>query len=202
MTPRIRLIVGVALIVFGFALIGWAIYAGLNPSVPFEARLAPISAEAAKDVEGFGLPAERLQQIQVSAKEERRPLAAGVVARDDAGRLTPLTWRNQVTEPILFSDVSAEDAAKVLAAIREHTPQDAVLLAWWDFSRAIRLVAGRAAPLDDAEARGLLTPAAWSAAAAMERTRWGAEFRPRQRTVSHDLSTRCSIPMKRVRAKP
>ncbi|WP_292532453.1 hydroxylamine oxidation protein HaoB [Methylocystis sp.] len=174
MTPRIRLIVGVALIVFGFALIGWAIYAGLNPSVPFEARLAPISAEAAKDVEGFGLPAERLQQIQVSAKDERRPLAAGVVARDDAGRLTPLVWRNQVTEPMLFSDVSAEDAAKVLAAIREHTPQDAVVLAWWDFSRAIKLVAGRAAPLDDAEARGLLLPAAWSAAAAMERPRWGA----------------------------
>ena len=174
MTHRIQLIAGIALIVFGFALIGWAIYAGLNPSVPFETRLAPISAEAAKDVEGFGPPAERLQQIEVSAKDERRPLAAGVVARDDAGRLTLLTWRNEMTEPILFADVSAEDATNVLAAIREHTPQDAVLLAWWDFSRAIRLVAGRAAPLDDAEARGLLTPAAWSAAAASERARWGA----------------------------
>ncbi len=174
MTPRIRLIAGVALIVFGFALIGWAIYAGLNPTIPFEARLAPISAEAAKDVEGFGLPAERLQQIEVSAKDERRPLAAGVVARDDSGRLTPLTWRNEVTEPIFFSDVSATDLAKVLAAIREHVPQDAVVLAWWDLSPAIRLVAGRTAPLDDAEARGLLLPASWSAAGAIERARWGA----------------------------
>ena len=174
MTPRIRLIVGVALIVFGFSLLGWAIYAGLNPTVPFETRLAPISAEAAKEVAGFGLSGDRLQEIEISAKDERRPLADGVIARDDAGRLTPLVWRNEVTEPICFADVAAEDARKVLAAIREHVPQDAVVLAWWDFSRAIRLIAGRAAPLDDSQARGLLLPAAWSAAAAPERARWGA----------------------------
>jgi hydroxylamine oxidation protein HaoB len=174
MNPRIQLIAGVALIVFGFALLGWAIYAGLNPTAPFEARLAPISAEAVKELEGFGLGADRLRQIEVSAKDERRPLAAGVVARDDEGRLTPLTWRNQATEPILFSDVSASDATKVLAAIREHIPQDAVVLAWWDLSRAIRLVAGRAAPLDDAQARGLLLPGAAATAATAERARWGA----------------------------
>jgi hydroxylamine oxidation protein HaoB len=174
MTPRIRLVAGVALIISGFALLGWAIYAGLNPTAPFETRLAPISAEAAKEVAGFGLKADRLQKIEVSAKDERKPVADGVIASGEGGRLTPLVWRNQVTEPILFSDVSADDAAKVLAAIREHTPQDAVVLAWWDFSRAIRLIAERAAPLDDAQARGLLVPAAWSAAAAPERARWGA----------------------------
>ncbi|MBM3578102.1 MAG: hydroxylamine oxidation protein HaoB [Alphaproteobacteria bacterium] len=174
MNHRIRLVAGVALIVFGFALLGWAIYAGLNPTVPFETRLAPLSTEAAKDIEVFELGADRLQQIEVSAKDERRPLATGIVARDDSGRLTPLVWRNQVTEAILFSDASTEDAMKVLAAIREHIPRDAVVLAWWDFSRAIRLVAGRAAPLDDAQARGLLLPATWSAAAASERARWGA----------------------------
>ena len=175
MTPRIRLIAGVALIVFGFALLGWAIYAGLNPTAPFETRLTPISAEAAKDVEGFGLTPERLQQIEVSAKDERRPIATGVVARDDAGRLTPLTWRNQVTEPIFFADVSASRYGEGSRRNpRTYVPQDAVVLAWWDFSRAIRLVAGRAAPLDDAEARGLLLPAAWSAAGAAERARWGA----------------------------
>lgn len=174
MTPRIRLVAGVALIIFGFALLGWAIYAGRNPTAPFETRLAPISAEAAKEVAGFGLKADRLQQMAVSAKDERKPVADGVIASGDGGRLTPLVWRNQVTEPIFFSDVSADDAAKVLGAIREHTPQDAVVLAWWDFSRAIRLIAERAAPLDDAQARGLLVPAAWSAAAAPERARWGA----------------------------
>lgn len=174
MTPRIRLVAGVALIISGFALLGWAIYAGLNPTAPFETRLAPISAEAAKEVAGFGLKADRLQKIEVSAKDERKPVADGVIASGEGGRLTPLVWRNQVTEPILFSDVSADDAAKVLAAIREHTPQDAVVLAWWDFSRAIRLIAERAALLDDAQARGLLVPGAWSAAAAPERARWGA----------------------------
>ncbi|MFO1124308.1 MAG: hydroxylamine oxidation protein HaoB [Methylocystis sp.] len=174
MTSRIRLIAGVALLVFGFALLGWAIYAGLNPTVPFDRQLTPISPEAAKEVESFGLSADRLQQIEVSAKNERRPLAAGIIARDESGRQTPLVWRNEVTQPIFFSDASASDLSKVLAAIHEHVPQDAVVLAWWDLSRAIRLVAGRVAPLDDAEARGLLMPPAWSAAAASERARWGA----------------------------
>ena len=48
------------------------------------------------------------------------------------------------------------------------------MLAWWDLSRAIRLVAGRAAPLDDAQARGLQMPTTWTDARAAERARWGA----------------------------
>jgi len=89
MTPRIRLAAGVALILFGFALLGWAIYAGLNPTAPFDTRLASITPDAAKEVAAFGLKADRLQKIEVSAKDERKPVAEGVVASADGGRLTP-----------------------------------------------------------------------------------------------------------------
>lgn len=165
---------GVALIAIGAALLGWSVYATLHPAARFETRLSPAPPEAVKDVADFGVKPEALQQIEIKTPDERRPVATGIVARDEAGRLTPLVWRNQVTEPIFFADVSAADALKVLAAIRDHTPEDAVVLAWWDLSRAIRLVAGRAAPLDDPGARGLLIPTAWADVAAQEHARWGA----------------------------
>jgi hydroxylamine oxidation protein HaoB len=63
----------------------------------------------------------------------------------------------------------------VLDAIRQHTPAEAIVLAWWDLSRAIRLIAKRNAPLDDPLARGLLFPSAWQDASAQERSRWGAD---------------------------
>lgn len=179
MTPRIRLIAGLSLIGFGFALLGWSIYAALNPVAHYEARLMPPPAASAKDAEGFGVAADALQQIEITAPDRPRPLATGLLARTD-GRLTPLVWRNEVTEPIFFSDVSASDMQKVLAAIREHAPQDAAVFAWWNFSRAIRLVAQRAAPLDDPLARGLQIPAAWPDARAAERARWGAGVAPQQ----------------------
>ncbi|MEF3367354.1 hydroxylamine oxidation protein HaoB [Methylocystis sp. 9N] len=167
-----RRIVGAALLLIGAALLAWSVWPKPRPARPYEAHLAPAPADALQDAAGFGVTPENLLEMEVRAPERLRPVATGLVARDDAGLLTPLVWRNEVTEPIFFADVSAVDAQKVLAAIREHIPQDAVTLAWWDLSRAIQLVAGRAAPLDDAKARGLLLPAGWDRA--WEHARWGA----------------------------
>lgn len=169
-----RLFAGATLVILGLALLAWGALPTLHPTAPYEARLTPAPSEVMQDASGFGVKPEALMHLEIRTPQKRSPIATGVVVRDEAGRLTPLFWRSQVTEPIFFADVSAADALKVLAAIRDHTPEDAVVLAWWDLSRAIRLVAGRAAPLDDAHARGLLMPTAWTEATTQERTRWGA----------------------------
>jgi len=165
--------IGAVLIAVGVALLGWVGYVTLHPVAHYTFVMTPAPADAAKEVEGFDIATAALQRVEISSPEERRPVATGLVARDD-GRLAPLVWRNEVTEPIFFADVTAADATKVLAAIREHVPEDAVVLAWWDFSRAIRIAAKRQAPLDDPQARGLLIPAAWLEAREAERARWGA----------------------------
>jgi hydroxylamine oxidation protein HaoB len=168
-----KTIVGAALVAAGLGLLGWAGYSTFRPVSHYALTLAAAPADETKEIAGLGLPPETLGRVEITSPEERRPIAAGLVARKGE-LLTPLAWRNEVTEPILFADVSASDAVKVLTAIREHTTQDAVILAWWDLSRAIRLVAGRDAPLDDNRARGLLFPATWTEAEAQERARWGA----------------------------
>jgi hydroxylamine oxidation protein HaoB len=101
-----------------------------------------------------------------------------LIAREADGRVVALNWQNNVTEPILAADLTAEEVGKVTKAIQDHVPTDAVVLSWWDLSRKIRLVSQRNAPLDDPLARGLLLPASWSAARPLiqgkERAYWGA----------------------------
>lgn len=170
-----RLIAGVALILFGAGLLGLAGWSALHPVAHYALTLAPVEAD--QDSRGFGLAADAFQRVEITAPEQRRPIATGLVAREGE-RLTPLSWRNEVTDSILFADRPAADLQKVLAAIGEHAPADALVFAWWDFSRAIRLIAKRDAPLDDALARGLLLPASWTEAREAERARWGKGASP------------------------
>ncbi|QGM99305.1 hydroxylamine oxidation protein HaoB [Methylocystis parvus] len=166
-------IIGAGLVASGLALLGWAGYSTLAPVSHYALAITPAADDEAKELASLGLARESLQRVEIKSPEERRPLATGLVAKDGV-RLAPLVWRNDVTESILFPDVAASDIAKVLTAMREHVPDDAAILAWWDLSRAIRIAAKRNAPLDDSEAAGLLIPPSWTEAGNIERARWGA----------------------------
>lgn len=172
-----KYITGLGLIALGAALIGWAGYSALKPVSHYALTIAPASEDDSKEFASLGLGADALQRVEISSPDARRPIASGLVTKDGA-RLAPLVWRNEVTEPILFADFAAPDLTKVLAAIRAHSPEDAVVLAWWDLSRAIRVAATRDAPLDDARATGLLIPPSWPEASGTEHARWGAGADP------------------------
>ncbi|PPD45794.1 MAG: hydroxylamine oxidation protein HaoB [Methylocystis sp.] len=172
-----RMLIGAGLVGLGAALLGWAGYSSLRPDAHYTLTLSPAPGDAVKEFASLGLAADALQRVAITSPDERRPIASGVVVREGA-RLAPLVWRNEVTEPILFSDISASDIVKVVSAIREHVSGDSVVLAWWDLSRAIRMATKRDAPLDDARASGLLIPSAWTEVAEAERARWGAGVDP------------------------
>lgn len=173
MTPRIQLIAGLALLAFGAMLLAWSLFAAINPTAHYAVEFAPADDAATKALGGLALKSD-FQRIDIRELEEKRIVASGLLARDGAGRLTPLDWRNAVTEPVFFADFAASDLVKTLTAIRDNVGEDAVIFAWWDLSRAIRLVSGRDAPLDDARATGLQIPAAWKNTSAQEAARWGA----------------------------
>ena len=167
-------VIGIVLIAIGLALLGWAGWSTLHVAPTYTLTLTPAATNAQRESAVFGLAPETiLESVDVSTPEEHRPVATGLVAHIGQS-LTPLMWRNAVTESIFFADASAADLSTVLAAIRDHAKPDDIVLAWWDLSRAIRLVAKRDAPLDDPDARGLLIPASWTEASAHERARWGA----------------------------
>jgi hydroxylamine oxidation protein HaoB len=174
----IRNVVGAGLVLLGAALIGWAGYETFRPVSHYTLTLAPAPQDAAKEIASLGLAADALQRIEITSPAERRPIAAGLVAHEGE-RLAPIVWRNEVTEPIVFADLPSSDIVKVLLAIREYAGDDAVILAWWDLSRAIRVATKRNAPLDDGRASGLLFPSGWTEAAEAEGARWGAGAAPK-----------------------
>jgi hydroxylamine oxidation protein HaoB len=168
-----------SLIIAGSAILGWAGWSSLRPPpLPYEQATAPAPAISLTDFSGAGLDTAKFERIEIRAPEARSPIATGTVMRDADQRPTPLGWRNAVTEPVFFADIDPADTAKVLAAIREHVPTEAVVFAWWEMSRRIRALARRQAPLDDPLARGLLTPSAWTVNVAAinenQRAYWGA----------------------------
>jgi hydroxylamine oxidation protein HaoB len=152
-------------------------------SIPYELHVSQAPADAlAEQFEPslFSSGGEQppLERLEWTIAGEKTKVASATATRDASGRLVPLDWRNATTESVFFSDMAAADVSKVLKAIKEHVPNDAVVLSWWDLSRKIRRVADRQAPLDDPFARGLLTPAAWSASATLvnedQQRLWGA----------------------------
>jgi hydroxylamine oxidation protein HaoB len=158
-----KLFISGALIVAGRAMLAWAaIWPSPLASVPDELNISAASSDAPPEVLELGVDAAKLELLVFRAPGFNDPIATAMVMRDLDGRLVPLSWLNAVTEPVFFSDMSAAEVSKVLTAIKEHVPSEAVILSWWDLSRRIRTIVQRQAPLDDPFSRGLLTPSDWS----------------------------------------
>lgn len=177
---RLSPFVGVALASFGALILALAINSHLLPE-PAPYDRVSVDAEPSSYAD-LGLTedartAAAIRRLEWRTPGVRGPVAAALVATGPDQRAVALDWQNFVTEPVLFSDLSVKEVSKVLAAIRDNVPPDATLLSWWDFSRKVRLIAQRRAPLDDPQARGLLFPAAWMGSSdrvlSGERAFWG-----------------------------
>ena len=170
----------VGMVVVGLAIIGVALTSMLQPQpLPYErttSKAEPASYQAVTLPEAKGAKPD-VERVEWHTPNVRGPVAASLIMRENNGRVVPLDWQNFVTDPVFFADLSIGEVSKVMAAIRKHVSEDAVVLSWWDLSRKIHLIAGRQAPLDDSLARGLQIPAAWSdsreAVQREERAFWG-----------------------------
>jgi hydroxylamine oxidation protein HaoB len=153
------------LLVMGLGLLRWA----GGSSAPRDDSLFALRREsviATKEITAYAAAPKFVERLEIALPGSRERLATAIVAHDDGGRMFPLQWRNDAGDAVFFDNLNPEDDARVLATIQRHVPADAVVLAWWDFSRRIRAYTGRRAPLDDPKARGLLVPPAWASRSA------------------------------------
>jgi hydroxylamine oxidation protein HaoB len=177
-------LIAVVLILVGAAILAWAGFSSPRPpALPYQLSISRAPDDALAELSVYGVEAAgRPERLEIRTPGLDKPIATALAIRGSDGRLTPLSWRNAVTEPVFFTELTPADEAKVLTAIKEHAPEDAVIFAWWDMSRRIRGIARRQAPLDDPLARGLLTPTAWSESAGLVakagQTLWGAGASP------------------------
>jgi len=154
------LVAGVAAIAAGALL--WR--AAPEPAAPLYRYVldAALSGEQAQSMRPLIERGIRLEQGRILVGDEGDAAADFVLARSDAGPVL-LDWRARVDEPFLTLLPQPHELLAVADAIRRHLPADGVVLAWWDTSRALRLLADVPVVFDRHLAEPLIVPARWQA---------------------------------------
>ncbi|MBI4988754.1 MAG: hydroxylamine oxidation protein HaoB [Rhodocyclales bacterium] len=171
---------GLLLVAGGLLLLGWIAYAAWKPGpAPYRYQLVE---EGGSD-KFAKLRLESWTDLKIGKYELRvegvdQPVAVAHVARRGDAAPVMLGWENRSDEPALFVDTRTSELAALAKAIGKHTPKEAVVLAWWDTSRQMRLLSGRETVFDTHLGEPFIAPAAWQTRSGpignYEREFWGA----------------------------
>ena len=185
MTVRSTLAVGTLLLTAGLLMliwVGWSLVRPLPP--PYQYTLT--EEGKARDFPDLGLepwPALPIRAFELRAADADQPLALVHTSTDASGVPVLLDWQNQTAEPVITQTAPLADLTALAQAINEHTPENAVILAWWDISRQLALLTGRKALFDANLAQPLLVPEPWQPRRAtiesLERDFWQVHSAPR-----------------------
>jgi hydroxylamine oxidation protein HaoB len=135
---------GIFLVAGGFLVFGWFAYLWLKPEpAPYRYQLVDEGGVGKFVNLGLGAwPDLKISKYEVRVASVDKPIA--VAYRGVRGDAKPvlLNWENFISEPIGFIDSNLSDLTTVATEIAKHVPKDAVVLAWWDTSRQVGLLAG------------------------------------------------------------
>jgi hydroxylamine oxidation protein HaoB len=142
-TKRLLPSLGIALVTGGLFVLGWFAYLWLTPGpAPYHYQL--VDEGGVTKFSNLGLeawPELKIRKYELRVESLDKPLAVAYRAtRGDANPVL-LSWENLISEPVGFIDTNLSDLTKVATEIAKHVPKEAVVLAWWDTSRQIRLLA-------------------------------------------------------------
>ena len=83
-----------------------------------------------------------IAKYEVRAEDIDKPLASAILP--GAARLRPsCSWENRTSELIVSVDSKLNELTALASAINKYAGKDALILAWWDTSRQIKLLAAR-----------------------------------------------------------
>lgn len=167
MSIAARRALGGALLAGGLVLAALGGYAALRPvEAPYRYEIAgPAATPDDPEV------ADALARAKLSLREARlvdhatgRTLAELRFADGDDGPVM-FDWRPKVDEPFLRAAAPLREVAQLAAALRRHVPADALVLAWWDTSRQLALLADARTRFDrHVVGAPLALPARWTPA--------------------------------------
>ena len=141
---RILPSLGIVLVAGGLFVLGWFAYLWLSPGpAPYHYQLVEEGGVSKFSNLGLGgWPDLKIGKYEVRVESLDKPIAVAYRAtRGDANPVL-LNWENLISEPVGFIDTNFSDLTTVATEIAKHVPKEAVVLAWWDTSRQIRLLAG------------------------------------------------------------
>lgn len=162
---RILPSLGIVLVAGGFIVLGWLAYLWLSPgSAPYHYKLVEEGG-----VDKFGkLGLEAWPDLTISKQEVLvegvdQPVALAYLARRGNAEPVMLNWENRSGEPVAFLDGKLSELTLLATAIAKHVPKDAVVLAWWDTSRQIRLLTGYETVFNSHLSQPPIMPSLWRA---------------------------------------
>src|SRR6185295_5996875 len=100
-------------------------------------------------------------KYEVRVESVEKPIAVAYRAALDNGQPVLLNWENLVSEPVGFIDINLADLTTVATEIAKHVPKGTVVLAWWDTSRQLRLLAGSDTVFTSHLGEPMIAPPQW-----------------------------------------
>ncbi len=185
-TRRSPQVIAAALIAGGSLLLAWTGYETFGPQrdgLPYKRVL--VDEGAVEKFPALGLETSKsvnIRKYEIRTQGVDKPLAEFHVAQSGTSAPVPLSWQNNLAEPVLLSNAEAAAAKTVADAIAKHLPANAVVFAWWDTSRRLKLFKNIPVAFSDAGPGPLFIPAVWNAYSktirAKERTFWESAEAP------------------------
>lgn len=163
--PADRLLpsLGFLLAAGGLLLLGWVAYSALKPEpTPYRYQLVKENgADGLGQLDIKAWPDLKIEKYEMRVDGIDKPVAVMHLARRDNGAPVMIDWDNLTDDPVASLDVSFPELAVVATAIEKYTAKNALVLAWWDTSRQIRLLTGRGAPFDAYLGEPFIFPSFW-----------------------------------------
>jgi hydroxylamine oxidation protein HaoB len=156
---------GLLLVAGGLLLLGWIAYSAWNPG-PAPYRYQLVEEGGTGKFPKLGLESWsdlKISKYEIRVEGVKQPVAvAHVAGRGDTAPVM-IGWENRTDEPAIFVDNKPPELAALAKAISKHAPKDALVLAWWDTSRQLRLLSGSETVFTSHLGEPFITPLAWLA---------------------------------------
>lgn len=152
---------GILAVAVGLGLIGWASWGNFftQPDPPYHyepVASAPATPPHTETPVPENIPVER---YRVVAEDGEVIATAQIGKAPELGRVL-LEWQG-VGDPTITETASLTELLALSKAIREHVPDSAEVLAWWDTSRQLRALAGTETVFDEHLGTPLFVPKKW-----------------------------------------
>jgi hydroxylamine oxidation protein HaoB len=177
---------GILLVAGGVFLLAWFAWLWFNPP-PAPYRYQLVQEGDAATFGQLGLeawPDLTIAKYEIRTEGVDQPLAFLHTARRGQTPPVMLDWENRTSELLLSTDSKLSELTTLASAIDKHAPRDALILAWWDTARQIRLLAGRDTLFASRLGEPLIVPAHWQnrsdSIRKYEDSFWGAAPDPKE----------------------
>lgn len=154
---------GIILVTGGLFVLGWFAYLWLKPE-PAPYRYQLVEEGGVGKFANLGLsawPELKIGKYEVRVESLDKPIALAYRANLDNAPPVLLSWENLISEPVGFIDTNLSDLTTVATQIAKHVPKGTVILAWWDTSRQLRLLAGSDTMFTSHLGEPMIAPSHW-----------------------------------------